>query len=92
MTELFGEFIDSDHKTMRNGRGSGAKPMLSRFFGSSYAYWRVGQYGSIAGYEAVTQGGVYFAGEHTSTDFQGYMEGGAAEGERAADDILKRLH
>ena len=29
-----------------------------------------------------------FAGEHTSLDFQGFMEGGAAEGIRAAKEVL----
>jgi monoamine oxidase len=32
-----------------------------------------------------------FAGEHTSQDFQGYMEGGASEGVRAANEILTSL-
>jgi monoamine oxidase len=51
----------------------------------------VGQYTSITGYERVQQGNVFFAGEHTSIDFQGYMEGGASEGVRAANEILTAL-
>jgi monoamine oxidase len=47
----------------------------------------VSQYTAFAGYEAVRQGGVLFAGEHTSIDFQGFMEGGAAEGRRAAREL-----
>jgi monoamine oxidase len=31
---------------------------------------------------------VHFAGEHCSVDFQGYMEGGAEEGQRAADEVI----
>ena len=33
-------------------------------------------------------GQIHFAGEHCSTDLQGFMEGGAAEGVRAANEIL----
>jgi monoamine oxidase len=32
-----------------------------------------------------------FAGEHCSQDFQGFMEGGASEGIRAANEILGDL-
>jgi hypothetical protein len=49
---------------------------------ASYAYYRVGQYTKFAGYEKARQSRVYFCGEHTSNDFQGFMEGGASEGER----------
>ena len=55
------------------------------------AYWRVGQYYTIAGYEGVRQGNVHFAGEHTSVDFQGWMEGGAITGVRAANEVLADL-
>ncbi len=53
----------------------------------SYACFLVGQYTGIAGYEGVPQGNIYFAGEHTSLNFQGYMEGGAREGIRAATQV-----
>ena len=55
----------------------------------SYSYYRVGQYTTFGGYEKARQGGVLFCGEHTSTDFQGFMEGGASEGKRAAREIAK---
>jgi monoamine oxidase len=54
----------------------------------SYSCWKVGQYTQFAGYEKVAQGNIHFAGEHCSTNFQGYMEGGAREGIRAANEIL----
>ncbi|MBI3897683.1 MAG: FAD-dependent oxidoreductase [Gammaproteobacteria bacterium] len=57
----------------------------------SYAYYRAGQYTQFGGYEKVRQGGVLFCGEHTSGDFQGYMEGGASEGKRAAAELAKLL-
>jgi monoamine oxidase len=57
----------------------------------SYSCWKVGQYTAFSGYEGVRQGRIHFAGEHCSTNFQGYMEGGAAEGSRAANEILADL-
>jgi len=54
----------------------------------SYSYWRVGQYTLFSGYEGARQGRIHFAGEHCSTNFQGYMEGGAEQGARAANEIL----
>ncbi len=55
----------------------------------SYSCWRVGQYTSFCGYERVRQGNMFFAGEHCSITAQGYMEGGAAEGARAAHEVLR---
>lgn len=74
-----------------NGKASSSLPHLSPFFNCSYSFWRVNQYHTIAGYEGVRQGNVFFAGEHTSQDFQGFMEGGASEGGRAAAEILDQL-
>ena len=33
----------------------------------------------------------HFAGEHTSVDFQGYLQGGVETGERAANEILAAI-
>jgi monoamine oxidase len=71
-----------------NGLATSSLPHLDPNFQLAYSYWRVGQYQAFSGYERVRQGNVFFAGEHCSTDFQGYMEGGASEGVRAANDIL----
>jgi monoamine oxidase len=57
----------------------------------SYACWRVGQYTHFAGYEGVRQGPVFFAGEHCSIAFQGYMEGAAREGARAARELVREV-
>jgi monoamine oxidase len=54
----------------------------------SYSCWRVGQYTLFSGYEMARQGKIHFGGEHCSTNYQGYMEGGAEEGARAANEIL----
>lgn len=57
----------------------------------AYSYYRVGQYQQFGGYERARQGRIHFAGEHTTQDFQGYMEGGALTGAEAAADILGAL-
>ncbi|MDG4863183.1 FAD-dependent oxidoreductase, partial [Streptomyces sp. T-3] len=44
-----------------------------------------------AGYEGTPQGNLHIGGEHCSYDFQGFMEGGATEGERAAREIIGKL-
>jgi len=57
----------------------------------SYSYWKPGQYTSFAGAEREQSFDCHFAGEHTSIDFQGYLNGGVESGERAADEILADL-
>ena len=57
----------------------------------SYSYWKVGQYQRFAGMEARRQGNCLFAGEHTSIDFQGYLNGAVETGQRAAAEILADL-
>jgi monoamine oxidase len=74
-----------------NGKATQSLPHLSPLFRASYSFYRVGQYTSFGGYEKQRQGGVLFCGEHTSTDFQGFMEGGATEGARAGDELVQLL-
>jgi monoamine oxidase len=57
----------------------------------SYSYWKVGQYTKFAGAERQQEGACHFAGEHTSIDFQGYLNGAVESGERAASEILAAL-
>jgi monoamine oxidase len=57
----------------------------------SYSAYKVGQYTKITGVEAERFKNVHFAGEHTSLDAQGYMEGGALSGAMAADEIAGDL-
>jgi monoamine oxidase len=66
-------------------------PVTGPNFLCSYSYWKPGQYTGFSGYEGARQGNIHFAGEHSSTDFQGFMEGGASEGVRAAKEILTDL-
>lgn len=64
-------------------------PTGDPYLRGSYACWGVGQYTRFAGYERVRQGPIHFAGEHCSLEMQGYMEGAAREGARAAREILQ---
>jgi monoamine oxidase len=78
-------------KSRWNGKASLSTPWRDPNLLCSYSYWKVGQYHSFSGYEGKQQGNIHFAGEHCSQDFQGYMEGGASEGVRAAGEILADL-
>ena len=76
-----------------NGLATLDVPLTNPFLLGSYSYWKVGQYTLFSGYEGARQpdihtGKCHFAGEHCSTNFQGFMEGGAEEGARAANEIL----
>ena len=62
-----------------------------RWTKGSYSYWKVGQYQRFAGMEARRQGNCLFAGEHTSIDFQGYLNGAVETGQRAAAEVLADL-
>jgi monoamine oxidase len=74
-----------------NGKAMLSTPFTDPNFNCSYSYWKPGQYSTFSGYEKMRQGNIHFAGEHCSTNFQGFMEGGASEGIRAADEILGDL-
>jgi monoamine oxidase len=57
----------------------------------SYSYWKVGQYTRFSGAEKEAVGSCHFAGEHTSQDFQGYLNGAVESGNRAASEVLAAL-
>ena len=71
-----------------NGQATVSTPWSDPNLLGSYACWTTGQYTSFSGYERVRQGNIHFAGEHCSINFQGFMEGGAEEGARAAGEII----
>jgi monoamine oxidase len=54
----------------------------------SYAGFLPGQYTKYWGYLKTHEHGIHFAGEHTSTHSQGYLNGGVESGERAARQVL----
>ena len=65
-------------------------PRNQRALGS-YAFYRVGQYQRFAGAEREMVGSCHFAGEHTSQDSQGYLEGAVESGVRAAREVITAL-
>ena len=58
---------------------------------AGYSCYKVGQYSTIAGWEAANIGNIFFAGEHTSSNFQGYMNGAAETGRKAAEQIAANI-
>jgi monoamine oxidase len=74
-----------------NGRAALSHPTYDPNFLGSYSCWLLGQYTGFAGYEGVRQGNVFFAGEHCDVPYQGFMEGAARTGTRAARQILADL-
>jgi monoamine oxidase len=70
------------------GNATVGRTFLDPFIGGSYSVWLVGQLTAFGGCEGRSEGPIHFAGEHTSLTQQGYMEGGAATGIRAAHEVL----
>lgn len=56
----------------------------------SYTCYLPGQW-AFWSTEGEQEGDLHFCGEHTSADFQGWMEGGAESGQRVAEEILGDL-
>jgi monoamine oxidase len=56
----------------------------------SYSYYKVGQYQRFGAAESdIANGNCHFCGEHTTQDFQGYLNGAVFTGMRAASEVLK---
>ena len=63
----------------------------SPFVLGSYTCFKPGQYSTLSDSLATPVGNLFFAGEHTSGEFNGYMEGAAESGERAAKEVLAKV-
>jgi monoamine oxidase len=61
------------------------------WFDGSYACYQPGDYSDFVGSEAAPAGALHFAGEHTSLDAQGFIEGAVESGERAAREVRQAL-
>jgi monoamine oxidase len=57
----------------------------------SYSAWKVGQVTAWAGVEGEPEGNVFFCGEHTSIENQGYLEGAVESGQRAAEELTRSI-
>lgn len=74
-----------------NGRAVRAHWPTHPLTRGSYASYRVGQWTAFGGIEGERSGNLHFCGEHTSRTAQGFMEGAAATGCVAADEIAGDL-
>lgn len=77
--------------TQWNGRAAIDYWPGNAFTRGSYSFWKVGQCTKFAGVEGEQQGNCHFAGEHTSIDSQGYLNGAVESGDRAAQEVLVDL-
>jgi hypothetical protein len=68
------------------GMAMGDRNLLGR-----YSTYKVGLCTQFRDYEKVHQGRLYFAGEHTSYNLQGFREHGTHSGPRAAGAVLAAL-
>jgi monoamine oxidase len=57
----------------------------------AYSYWGIGHYTGFAGAEGLQEGNIHFAGEATSVEFQGYINGAVETGERVAREIKAQV-
>jgi monoamine oxidase len=57
----------------------------------SYSYYKPGQYTAFGGAEQQVSGTCHFAGEHTTQDYQGYLQGAVFSGQRVAAELLDAL-
>lgn len=78
-------------KQAANGRKSVYNWNQNPMTRGAYACYKVGQVSSIGQAEAQPVGNLFFAGEHCSDNFQGFMNGAAETGRMAAENILKKL-
>ncbi len=73
-----------------NGKAYYAWSSGDPHIGGAYSYLKTGQYTGFNGIQSRRHGNLHFAGEHTSVDFQGFMEGALRSGYRCAAEIVTR--
>ncbi|MFN8282263.1 MAG: NAD(P)/FAD-dependent oxidoreductase [Chitinophagales bacterium] len=78
-------------KAAHNGKKAIMHWPTQPFVKGSYACFKKGDIINVMPHIATPVDNMYFAGEHCSVDFQGFMEGGAETGKKAAEEILKKI-
>ncbi|MEV4613248.1 NAD(P)/FAD-dependent oxidoreductase [Kitasatospora sp. NPDC049258] len=73
-----------------NGRAYEDHWSLDPWHLGAYHYYKPGQYTSFAGYEAVQEGRIHFAGEHTDVD-NATLDAAVASGVRVAGEITAQI-
>lgn len=59
---------------------------------ASYTCPKPGQWNTVMLHTATPIGNIYFAGEHCSVDYQGFMNGAAETGRIAAENVTKKIN
>jgi monoamine oxidase len=90
MAADFADGFEADFPGARaafNGKAFYAWSSGDPHIGGAYSYLKVGQYTAFNGAQGSRHGNLHFGGEHTSVDFQGYMEGALRSGYRCAAEV-----
>ncbi len=74
-------------KAAYNGKAWYDFGIYDPWVGGGYPWWKVGQVTGFSGIEGAREGNIHFAGDATTWDFQGFMEGAVESGERCATEI-----
>jgi monoamine oxidase len=56
-----------------------------------YSAFKKGQWSTLSGWEATPVGNIFFAGEHVSKEYQGYMNGAAETSRVAVETMLQKM-
>ena len=70
-----------------NGRALKSSWVDDPWHRGAYSHWGIGHYTGFSGAEGLQEGAIHFCGEHTSVDYQGFIEGAVRSGERVAQEI-----
>jgi monoamine oxidase len=70
-----------------NGRALKSSWVDDPWHRGAYSHWGIGHHTGFSGVEGLQEGAIHFCGEHTSVDYQGFIEGAVRSGERAAREI-----
>jgi len=90
MSADFLDCFETDFPGVRsafNGKAFYAWSSGDPHIGGAYSYLKVGQYTAFNGIQGRRHGNLHFGGEHTSVNFQGYMEGALRSGYRCAAEV-----
>lgn len=78
-------------KATHNGKKAIMHWPTQPFVLGSYACFTKGQITGLLSHIATPVDNLYFAGEHCSEEFQGFMEGAAETGQKAAEQVLEKI-
>ncbi|MDR7077255.1 monoamine oxidase [Neobacillus niacini] len=98
LNEIVKKFLDKLNLVMPeshqywNGLATVDHWLSNQWTQGSYSYWKVGQFTKFAGIAGEREGNIFFAGEHTSIKYPGYLNGAVESGERAAQEIINAIH